>query len=228
MLQQVKIIYQEFFHLKGGRVPHFALIAEETRIGLLLIHLSEEQAQGDSVENTLSMYVEFGEKDASSVLQAAAALLCAYDDNMYPDYLKRFWEYSRKFVPGRQEEPLAQLPSLELPTCLEGSEREHTFLSSEIALPSIRHNRRKCACYLRKLSESDEFPSSLILISAGRVTRETLQQFANDHSLGKLIVLTLSATVQEELDLRSAAERYIPETIRERLILGVKKLFSRG
>jgi hypothetical protein len=226
LLRQAKTIYQEFFHQRGGRVPCLAVLAEKTRIGLLLVALCPEHQEGENAEAPLSIYLEFGKEDISSVFQAAAALLYAYDDNLYPEHLRHFRAYSRQYPEEGQAASGSQTPPIELPACQQQIDEDDSFLSSEVALPSIRQNRRKCAGYLRKLSESGELSVPLILISAGRVTHDVLQQFADDYSFGKLIVLTLSATVQDELDLRSAAERYIPETIRERIMLGVKKLLA--
>lgn len=199
LLETATSLTQSVLWRKPGKAPRFLLLRQQERITLVLADLPGRTQLSD--EATL-LYLEWDAAQSPAVFRVGAALLCAYDDKNYQEVQAPFVNYAAQLPTCHA------LPPLAFPACPPPRADVPNFLGSEIALPSIRGNRRRCAAYLCQLAECNNLPLSVILVSAGLVEKNLLQTYANLHTGGQLIMLTLSASVQQETDLRSRSERF--------------------
>ncbi len=241
LLNEVKPLCEAFITDRQGDSPRILVYLSKNRIALLIGHLitNRKDVIGHLITNRKdavgkriisdTLYLEFEAQHAVTVLSAAATLLVAFDANsdQYKDYERIFLDYCENdLIPRYQKDDLTTPSAIDLPICELDNSDDTIIYPSEVAIFSDPTSREKCARYLRQLAkasaEGNALPESLIFVSTGRVDKEDIQKYADTHTEGDLIVLTLSTTVEGEIDLRTPYEvlqnttdNLLPETVRK-------------
>lgn len=218
LLNEVKQLWEAFIMDRQGDSPQIMVYFNKNRIALLIGHMMSTRK--DFVKRIISdtFYLEFEAQHSIAVLSAAAALLNSYDANsvQYKQNEDIFLQYAEDLVNKFQEGMLEDMPQgINLPILekrpLEKAEAEKLPTSVEVAVRSTPDSRKGCASYLSQLAQlvemnSSKVPTSVLVVSTGRVDKDDIQKYADNHTGGHLVILTLSDSVQGEEDLRQRFE----------------------
>lgn len=237
--KEMKAAHYALIRDRKGDAPRIIVIVHTERIALLVGTMRTERR--DYVNGTIydTLYLEFDSKDRRDVLSSAATLLAAYDqDNEhqeYQQYEKFFLDYAETLAEMGENASFSTPPPIDLPIYAELSVDSCDFRYSEVAMFSTPESRKKCARYLKWLSEQEKLSALVIVVSTGRIGKDDLQKYAKAHTKNDLIILTLSDTVSGEIDLRTpyevlqnATERLLPENVRKRIPRRLRFPFTGG
>lgn len=231
LLAEMKALHYSLISDRAGDAPYFAVIARVQRIGMLVgkMRTSRRDAHANRVLHD-TLYLEFDAEVRQDVLVSAATLLAAYDrdSRVYQQYEHIFLDYAEALAEQGEDAQIPMPPPIELPMDAGIAGDNCAFGYDEVAVFSTPDSRQKCARYLMWLAQQPKLPKSVIVASTGRISKDDIQKYANTHTGGVLVVLTLSASVQGEVDLRSPVEkvkRKLPWFIPP-LLLGIIVFFS--
>ncbi|OQY53421.1 MAG: hypothetical protein DRR08_28990 [Candidatus Parabeggiatoa sp. nov. 2] len=199
LFESMEEVYRLALRDVGGDVPRLAVIIRGQRVGFLVGDLPSKRQDHSHRLIYDTLYFEFDSQYQRSVLHTAAVLLLC-SKKTYKIHEQHFTDYAEQLFYNSHATHLI-LETVKLPIVDKQPDFSLTPINPEkLVLFSNQVNQNRCARYLIHFAHQEE--SCFSFVSTGRVSIDKCQQVADKTE--KCVLLTLSAEVQTEVQLKKA------------------------